>query len=130
MLDCCGSLEGDINILYDLCLVPSLAVVSLVINLSPCTMAPRHSNKMKATMKRTIVCAILGMSSLCPYPVSSLAVMGDWAVVVIEKGSPVPGAIVSVAFPDGIIVEYLHYTRLDTWFGQPTPWNPAGPIPK
>jgi len=23
--------------------------------------------------------------------------------------------------------KYLQYTRLDTWFGQPTPWRPAGP---
>ena len=28
---------------------------------------------------------------------------------------------------DGIIVEYLEYTALDRWFGQPTPWRPAGP---
>ena len=58
-------------------------------------------HKMKATMKRAIVCAILGMSFLCLDPIPSLAVMGDWAVVVVEKGRPVPGAMVSVAFPDG-----------------------------
>ena len=56
-------------------------------------------------MKRTIVCSILGMSSLCLYPLSSLAVMDDWTVVVVEKGRPVPGAMVSVAFPDGTIFE-------------------------
>jgi hypothetical protein len=40
-----------------------------------------------------------------------------------------PGDFGPVAFihKDGIIVEYLQYTRLDTWFGQPTPWKPAGP---
>ena len=27
----------------------------------------------------------------------------------------------------GAVVELLEYTRLDTWFGQPTPWRPAGP---
>jgi hypothetical protein len=40
-----------------------------------------------------------------------------------------PGDFGSVVFihKDGIIVEYLQYTKLDTWFGQPTPWRPAGP---
>lgn len=28
---------------------------------------------------------------------------------------------------DGVVVEYLQYTQLDTWFGQPTPWRPALP---
>jgi hypothetical protein len=68
-------------------------------------MAPHHSNRMKATMKRITVCAILGMSSLCLTPVPSLAVIGNWAVVVVEKEKPVPGATVSVAFPDGTIVD-------------------------
>ena len=36
-----------------------------------------------------------------------------------------PGDFGSVAFihKDGAVVEYLQYTRLDTWFGQPTPWQ-------
>jgi len=25
----------------------------------------------------------------------------------------------------GVIVEYLQYTDLNTWFGSPTPWKPA-----
>jgi hypothetical protein len=25
----------------------------------------------------------------------------------------------------GVIVEYLQYTDLNTWFGLPTPWKPA-----
>jgi hypothetical protein len=28
---------------------------------------------------------------------------------------------------DGAIIEYLQYSRLDVWFGQETPWLPAGP---
>src|SRR5439155_27004267 len=60
---------------------------------------------MKATKKRTVVCAILGMSSLCLTPVPSFAVIGNWAVVVVEKERPVPGAMVSVAFPDGTIFD-------------------------
>lgn len=40
-----------------------------------------------------------------------------------------PGDFGRVAFihKDGAIVEYLEYSRLDVWFGQPTPWRPAGP---
>jgi hypothetical protein len=40
-----------------------------------------------------------------------------------------PGDFGHVAFihKDGAVVEYLEYTNLDTWFGQPTPWRPAGP---
>lgn len=41
-----------------------------------------------------------------------------------------PGDFGRVAFVhhDGAVIEYLEYTRLDTWFGQPTPWRPAGPV--
>lgn len=40
-----------------------------------------------------------------------------------------PGDFGRVVFihKDGVILEYLEYTRLDTWFGQPTPWKPVGP---
>jgi hypothetical protein len=40
-----------------------------------------------------------------------------------------PGDFARVAFihKDGIVVEYLEYSRLDVWFGQETPWQPAGP---
>jgi hypothetical protein len=40
-----------------------------------------------------------------------------------------PGDFATVAFihKDGAVVEYLQYKRLDSWFGQPTPWKPAGP---
>jgi hypothetical protein len=68
-------------------------------------MAPHHSKRMKATMKRTTVCAILGMSSLCLTPAPSLAIIGNWSVVVVEKERPVPGATVSVAFPDGTVAD-------------------------
>jgi hypothetical protein len=27
----------------------------------------------------------------------------------------------------GLIVEYMQYTNLQTWFGHRTPWRPAGP---
>jgi hypothetical protein len=40
-----------------------------------------------------------------------------------------PGDFGTVAFihKDGAVIEYLQYTHLDRWFGQPTPWRPAGP---
>ena len=40
-----------------------------------------------------------------------------------------PGDFGRIAFVhlDGAVIEYLEYTNLETWFGQPTPWQPAGP---
>jgi hypothetical protein len=40
-----------------------------------------------------------------------------------------PGDFGPVVFihKDGVVVEYLQYTDLTRWFGQPTPWRPAGP---
>ncbi len=40
-----------------------------------------------------------------------------------------PGDFARVAFihKDGVVVEYLEYSRLDSWFGELTPWRPAGP---
>jgi hypothetical protein len=40
-----------------------------------------------------------------------------------------PGGFGRVAFihQDGAVIEYMEYTDLSHWFGQPTPWTPAGP---
>jgi hypothetical protein len=40
-----------------------------------------------------------------------------------------PGDFGTVVFihKDGAVVEYLQYTDLNRWFGQATPWRPAGP---
>jgi hypothetical protein len=40
-----------------------------------------------------------------------------------------PGDFGTVVFihKDGAVLEYLQYTDLNKWFGQPTPWRPAGP---
>ena len=40
-----------------------------------------------------------------------------------------PGDFGTVVFvhKDGGVVEYLEYTDLGRWFGQETPWRPAGP---
>ena len=42
---------------------------------------------------------------------------------------PFESAEARVAFvhKDGVVVEYLEYTTLDTWYREPTPWTPAGP---
>ena len=40
-----------------------------------------------------------------------------------------PGEFGTVAFvhKDGAVVEYIEYSDLEHWFGQKTPWKPAGP---
>ena len=40
-----------------------------------------------------------------------------------------PGDFGPIAFTheDGAVIEYLQFTQLTHWFGQPTPWQPAGP---
>ncbi len=40
-----------------------------------------------------------------------------------------PGDFGRVVFvhKDGAVIEYLHYSTLECWFGQSTPWRPAGP---
>jgi hypothetical protein len=61
------------------------------------------------------------------YKVDSLqeAIAGQEVVL----GPFEPGDFATVAFihKDGVILEYLEYKNLDSWFGQPTPWRPAGP---
>jgi hypothetical protein len=47
--------------------------------------------------------------------------------VVLGPFEPADFGRVVFVHKDGLIVEYLEYTALDTWFGQPTPWRPAGP---
>lgn len=40
-----------------------------------------------------------------------------------------PGDFGRVVFihKEGAVLEYLEYSNLDLWFGQPTPWLPVGP---
>lgn len=47
--------------------------------------------------------------------------------IVLGPFEPADFGTVAFIHKDGAIVEYLEYSRLDTWFGQPTPWRPAGP---
>ena len=43
-----------------------------------------------------------------------------------------PGEFGIVVFvdKDGAVVEYIEYRDLEHWFGQKTPWKPAGPAPE
>lgn len=58
--------------------------------------------------------------------------VGDWAAAIAGEevilGPLEPADFGSVAFihKDGAVTEYLQYAGLDAWFGQPTPWQPAG----
>jgi hypothetical protein len=47
--------------------------------------------------------------------------------IVLGPFEPADFGKVVFVIEDGAVVEYLCYTRLDTWFGQPTPWRPASP---
>ena len=47
--------------------------------------------------------------------------------VVLGPFEPADFGTVAFIHKDGAIVEYLEYSRLDTWFGQSTPWKAAGP---
>ena len=49
--------------------------------------------------------------------------MSSWA-----PSEPDDFAAVTFVHKDGIVVEYLQYHDLNIWFGQETPWRPAGPI--
>ena len=53
------------------------------------------------------------------------AIIGE--EVVLGPFEPADFGTVAFIHKDGAIVEYLEYSRLDTWFGQDTPWKPAGP---
>jgi hypothetical protein len=47
--------------------------------------------------------------------------------VVLGPFEPAEFGRVAFIHKDGAIIEYIEYTTLETWFGQPTPWRPAGP---
>jgi hypothetical protein len=62
------------------------------------------------------------------YRVDNLAELIRGAEVILGPFEPADFGTVVFVHQDGAVVEYLQYTRLDTWFGQPTPWRPAGPV--
>jgi hypothetical protein len=62
------------------------------------------------------------------YRVDNLQAAITGEEVVLGPFEPADFGMVAFIHKDGAIVEYLEYSRLDTWFGQPTPWRPAGPV--
>ena len=61
------------------------------------------------------------------YRVDDLERAIEGEVVVLGPFEPAEMGPVAFVHKDGMIVEYMQYTTLDTWFGQPTPWVAAGP---
>ncbi len=47
--------------------------------------------------------------------------------VILGPFEPAEFGPVVFVHKDGAVIEYLQYTTLETWFGQATPWRPAGP---
>jgi hypothetical protein len=64
------------------------------------------------------------------YRVDNLQVAISGEEVVLGPFEPADFGTVAFIHKDGAIVEYLEYSRLDTWFGQPTRWRPPGPSPE
>jgi hypothetical protein len=61
------------------------------------------------------------------YRVDSLQEVMAGEEIIFGPFEPGDFAVVAFVHKDGAVVEYLEYKRLDTWFGQSTPWRPAGP---
>jgi hypothetical protein len=61
------------------------------------------------------------------YRVDDLAAAIEGEEVILGPFEPGDFATVAFVHKDGAVVEYLEYKSLDTWFGQATPWKPAGP---
>jgi hypothetical protein len=60
------------------------------------------------------------------YRVDNLAERIRGEEVILGPFEPADFGIVVFIHKDGAVIEYLEYNRLDTWFGQPTAWQPAG----
>lgn len=61
------------------------------------------------------------------YRVDNLEAASQGQTVILGPFEPADFGRVVFVLQDGAVVEYLEYSRLDTWFGQPTPWRSAGP---
>ncbi len=47
--------------------------------------------------------------------------------VLFGPAEPAEFGRIAFVHKDGAIIEYIEYTTLDTWFGQPTPWKSTDP---
>ncbi len=61
------------------------------------------------------------------YRVDDLAAAVRGEEVILGPFQPGDFGTVVFVHKDGGVVEYLEYTDLNRWFGQETPWRPAGP---
>lgn len=61
------------------------------------------------------------------YRVDNLEAAIEGEEVVLGPFEPADFGPIAFIHKDGAIIEYLQYTNLDLWFGQRTPWKPAGP---
>ena len=61
------------------------------------------------------------------YRVDDLQAAIEGEEVILGPFEPADFGQVAFIHKDGAVIEYLEYTNLDVWFGQATPWTPAGP---
>jgi hypothetical protein len=61
------------------------------------------------------------------YRVDDLEAALEGEEVILGPFEPADFGPVAFIHKDGAVIEYLQYTNLDVWFGQATPWTPAGP---
>jgi len=61
------------------------------------------------------------------YRVDDLDAASRGKEIVLGPFEPADFGRVIFVHEDGVVIEYLEYTRLDTWFGQATPWRATGP---
>ena len=61
------------------------------------------------------------------YSVDDLAAALEGEALVYGPFEPADFGPVAFIHKHGLIIEYMQYTNRETWFGQKTPWRPAGP---
>jgi hypothetical protein len=60
------------------------------------------------------------------YRVDNLAAAIQGEEIILEPFEPADFGLVAFIHKDGAVIEYLEYRDLTVWFGQKTPWKPAG----
>jgi hypothetical protein len=61
------------------------------------------------------------------YRVDDLTKAIEGEQVILGPFEPADFGTVAFILKDGAVIEYLEYSRLDSWFGQPTAWRAAEP---
>lgn len=60
------------------------------------------------------------------YRVDDLAVATRDKEIVFGPFEPGDFGPIVFTHENGVVIEYLQYTQLESWFGQPTPWSEPG----